>query len=73
MTEFRQRLGTPETRWVCCELLVAAGEAVVAVAGRGGWDGGGGGASDYLSGGQRGICGPNMTEFTQRLGTPETR
>lgn len=30
-------------------------------------------ASDYLLDEQKGIWGPNMTEFKQRLGTPETR
>jgi hypothetical protein len=30
-------------------------------------------SSDYLLDEQKGIWGPNMTEFRQRLGTPETR
>ncbi len=30
-------------------------------------------SSDYLLDEQKGIWGPNMTEFKQRLGTPETR
>jgi hypothetical protein len=30
-------------------------------------------ASDYLLDEKEGIWGPNMTEFKQRLGTPETR
>lgn len=30
-------------------------------------------SSDYLLDEQQGIWGPNMTEFKQRLGTPETR
>ncbi len=30
-------------------------------------------SSDYLLDEQKGIWGPNMAEFKQRLGTPETR
>lgn len=30
-------------------------------------------SSDYLLDEQKGLWGPNMTEFKQRLGTPETR